>query len=275
MTPSVALAAGGSRLWQSDGPMTSIPHRSTTRVTGHRGARGLWPENSLLGFNRVSTVGVDAIEFDVHVTDAGELLVVHDPWLERTTDGEGPVRALDPGTRRQITLQGSDEPIPTLGEVLDVLTGATSAELHIELKNDEAGRPYEGLVERVLAEVDQRALRPRCHLASFDVTVLESCRRVAPQVPRLVSVDQAWADRLGGLEQFLDRVDELVDIVAIHQPLFARRWDAIAGRIQAPRLCVWTVNEEDQMRAWFDRGVGHLTTDRPDLALRARDRRSP
>jgi glycerophosphoryl diester phosphodiesterase len=254
--------------------MTSTPPRPTTHVTGHRGARGIWPENSLEGFSRVSKVGVDAIEFDVHLTDAGELLVVHDPCLERTTDAEGPVRALEPRTRRQITLQGSDEPIPTLGEVLDVLTRSTRAELHIELKNDEAGLPYEGLIEQVLAEVDRRVLRPRCHLASFDVTVLESCRRAAPDVRRLVSVDQTWADRLGGLEQFLDRVDGLVDVVAIHQPLFARRWDVITGRIPAPRLCVWTVNDEDQMRAWFDRGVGHLTTDRPDLALRARRRPS-
>jgi glycerophosphoryl diester phosphodiesterase len=48
------------------------------------------------------------------------------------------------------------------------------------------------------------------------VTVLESCRRAAPDVPRLVSVDQTWADRLGGLEQFLDRVDGLVDVVVSH-----------------------------------------------------------
>jgi glycerophosphoryl diester phosphodiesterase len=126
----------------------------------------------------------------------------------------------------------------------------------------------------VLAEVDRRALPPRCHLASFDVTVLESCRRAAPDVPRLVSVDQTWADRLGGLEQFLDRVDGLIDVVAIHQPLFARRWDVLTGQIPAPRLCVWTVDDENHMRAWFDRGVGHLTTDRPDLALRARKRPS-
>lgn len=64
---------------------------------------------------------------------------------ERTTDAAGPVRALEAGTRRQITLQGSDQPIPTLGEALDVLTRSTRAELHIELENDEAGRPYEGV----------------------------------------------------------------------------------------------------------------------------------
>jgi len=252
--------------------MTSTPRGPTTYVTGHRGARGIWPENSLEGFRRVSALDVDAIEFDVHLTDAGELLVVHDAWLERTTDGVGPVRDLNPRTRRQILLQGSDETIPTLTEVLDVLTRTTHPQLHIELKNDEAGRPYEGLIEQLLAEVDRRSLRHRCHLASFDVTVLETCRRVAPDVPRPVSVDETWADRLGGLDRFLDRVDVLVDVVAIHQPLLSRQWDVITGRIPAPRLCVWTVNDEDRMRAWFDRGVGYLTSDRPDLALRVRGR---
>ena len=252
--------------------MTSIQGRPTTCVTGHRGARGIWPENSLEGFRRVSTLDVDAIEFDVHLTDAGELPVLHDAWLERTTDGVGPVRDLNPRTRRQIMLQGSGETIPTLEEVLDVLAGTTAPQLHIELKNDETGRPYEGLIERVLAEVDRRVLRHRCLLASFDVTVLESCRRVAPDVPRLISVDEAWAERLGGLDRFLDRVDGLVEVVAVHQSLLARHWDAIKARIPVPRLCVWTVNDEDRMRAWFDRGIGYLTSDRPDLALRVRGR---
>jgi glycerophosphoryl diester phosphodiesterase len=223
----------------------------------------------------VSTLDVDAIEFDVHLTDSGELLVVHDAWLERTTDGLGPVRDLNPRARRQLLLHGSSETIPTLGEVLDVLARTTRPQLHIELKNDEAGRPYEGLIEQLLAEVDRRSLRHRCHLASFDVTVLESCRRVAPDVPRLVSVDEAWADRLGGLNQFLDRVEVLAGVVAIHQPLLSRQWDVITGRIPAPRLCVWTVNDEDRMRAWFDRGVGYLTSDRPDLALSVRGRPTP
>lgn len=250
--------------------MTSTQRSPTTCITGHRGARGIWPENSLEGFRRASALDLDAIEFDVHLTDSGELLVVHDARLERTTNGAGPVRHLDPRTRRQTLLQGSGETIPTLGEVLDVLTRAPGPRLHIELKNDEAGRPYDGLIHKVLSEVDRRVLRHRCHLASFDVTVLETCRRVAPGVPRLVSVDETWADRLGGLDQFLDRVDVLGDVVAVRQSLLSRHWDVITGRIPAPRVCVWTVNDEDQMRAWFDRGVGHLTTDRPDLALRVR-----
>ncbi|WP_375263913.1 glycerophosphodiester phosphodiesterase family protein [Palleronia sp.] len=65
-----------------------------TAITGHRGARNLWPENSLMGFRKAAELGCDAIEFDVHLTVAGELVVIHDPTLERTTEGAGEVANL-------------------------------------------------------------------------------------------------------------------------------------------------------------------------------------
>jgi glycerophosphoryl diester phosphodiesterase len=242
---------------------------ATTQITGHRGARGLWPENSLEGFGRVGALGVDAVEFDVHRTDAGELVVLHDPWLERTTDGSGPVRALTPERRRQLRLASSAEMIPTLAEVLDVLAGEAAA-LHVELKNDETGAPYPGLVADVLAEIDRRDLRSRCHLASFDVTVLAACRQAAPDVGRLVSVDASWLERQGGLHRFLDVVDDLAEIVALHHAVLSEQWSTITRRIARERLCVWTVNDADEISDWYARGVGHLTSDRPDLALRLR-----
>ena len=58
-------------------------------IIGHRGARNLWPENSLEGFERTRDLGVDAVEFDVHLARDGELVVIHDPSLERTTKGRG------------------------------------------------------------------------------------------------------------------------------------------------------------------------------------------
>ena len=175
-----------------------------TFITGHRGARNLWPENSLQGFRNVLALGVDAVEFDVHLTDAGELVVIHDATLERTTEGEGPVRALSPDARRATRLKGSDEAIPTLGEVLDVLGTAEGLPLHVELKNDETGKPYPGIVEKVAAELIARGLDQRSYLTSFDVSVLEDCRRIAPGIKRLVSVNAAWADKQGGLKTFID-----------------------------------------------------------------------
>ena len=103
-------------------------------IIGHRGARNLWPENSLDGFERTRDLGVDAVEFDVHLARDGELVVIHDPSLERTTEGTGPVA--DRTAARQLA---RDWAFPALEAVLDVYAG-TPIELHIEIKTDALGR---------------------------------------------------------------------------------------------------------------------------------------
>ncbi len=243
-----------------------------TLITGHRGARNLWPENSLQGFRNVLELGVDAVEFDVHLTDSGELLVIHDATLERTTEGQGPVRALTPEARLNVRLKDSDETIPTLSEVLSVLAAADGLPLHVEIKSDETGTPYPGIVEKVAAELAAKGLADRSYLTSFDVSVLEGCRRTAPDIARLVSVNAAWAERQGGLKAFIEQVEGLVEIVAIHHELMEAEWDLITGLLPLDRLCVWTLNDEALIAKWLERGVGHLTSDSPDLALNLRRR---
>ena len=245
-----------------------------TRITGHRGARNLWPENSLTGFRNTLALDVDAIEFDVHLTDAGELLVIHDATLDRTTDGIGPVRDLSPAQRASIRLKDCDEAVPTLAEVLAILA-SSAKDLHVEIKSGPDGQPYPGIVEAVVAELERAGVRGRSYLTSFDVSVLDECLRLAPDIPRLVSVNSTWADRQGGLEAFLRRTEGLVDIVAIHHELMAEQWDLISNTIQIDRLCVWTLNDEALIRTWLDHRIGHLTTDSPDLALGLRGKAAP
>lgn len=166
-----------------------------TAINGHRGARNLWPENSLPGFRNALQLGCDAIEFDVHLTDAGELVVIHDPLLDRTTDGTGPVRALTPETRRRTLLKDSDTVVPTLGEVLEVLAPVHGLGLHVEIKLDEAGQPYPGIAARVADALISHGLERRAHLTSFDVGTLRDCAAVAPSIARLVSADADWVAR--------------------------------------------------------------------------------
>ena len=68
-------------------------------IIGHRGGRNLWPENSLSGFRKLRAMPVEGVEFDVHLTNDGELLVIHDPTLDRTPGHSGPV-APSPRTLR-------------------------------------------------------------------------------------------------------------------------------------------------------------------------------
>ncbi|KAA1183804.1 glycerophosphodiester phosphodiesterase [Rhizobium tropici] len=241
-----------------------------TLITGHRGARNLWPENSLTGFRNAAALGADAVEFDVHLTLAGELVVIHDPTLERTAESAGAVRELSIEGRKAIRLKGTNETIPTLSEVLQVLAPNDAIDLHVEIKVDGNGTPYPDIATRVADELARFGIEERSYLTSFDLSVLEDCRRHAPKISRLVSVNAAWAERYGGLAAFIDRVDELVKIIAIHHELMEAEWDLIRDRLPLERLCVWTINDEANIRHWLKRGIGSLTSDSPDLALKLR-----
>ncbi|PYN86559.1 MAG: hypothetical protein DMD87_19245 [Candidatus Rokuibacteriota bacterium] len=93
MTRSFRVGLLASRLLAQAGPATPTAGPATL-VAAHRGGAGLWPENSLLAFRQALALGVDALEFDLHMTADGEIVVLHDPTLDRTSTGTGPVRDL-------------------------------------------------------------------------------------------------------------------------------------------------------------------------------------
>src|SRR3954467_11193953 len=114
-------------------------------IVGHRGARHLWPENSLDGFHRTRALRIDGVEFDVHVARDGELVVIHDATLDRTTEGQGPVAALTSVELAATRLRdGGGKGVPTLDEVLEVFADC-AMELHIEIKTDAQDHLYAGL----------------------------------------------------------------------------------------------------------------------------------
>lgn len=241
-----------------------------SKIMAHRGARNLWAENSALGFQETARHGFDAIEFDLHLTDAGELVVIHDPTLDRTTDATGRVRDLTPDSRRALRLKGPDgtpidEGVPSLDEVLDILTPHAGTDLYVELKSDENGAPYPGLVERTVETLRRFGVAERAVLHSFDIEVVQEIRVVAPDLRRLISVDAAWADRQGGIAAFLKRVDDLVDIVGIQHALFEAEFDRIASLRPLKNTSVWTINDPELIRRWIRRGPGFLVSDNPVL----------
>jgi len=116
---------------------------------GHRGAAGYGPENTLASFQEAIDLGVDMVELDVHVCKSGELVVIHDETLERTTNGQGQVgdktfaelRALDAGKGQQI---------PTLEEVIDLVHRRVA--VNIELKSAKTGLPVAQLISQYLED---------------------------------------------------------------------------------------------------------------------------
>lgn len=185
-------------------------------LQGHRGARGLAPENTLAGFQRALEVGVSTLELDVALTADGVPVITHDldlnPDLARDAQGQwlagrGPlihrltreqlrdydVGRLRPGSgyARDFAQQQSrdGERIPALGELLARLKAlkADTVRLNIELKLDPR-RPddtadAEAFAKAVLAELDAHAMRGRVLLQGFDWRALQAAQRLAPDVP--------------------------------------------------------------------------------------------
>lgn len=240
-----------------------------TLIVGHRGAPSLWPENSLSGFRNLLALPVEAVEFDVHLTEAGELLVIHDPMLDRTTDRAGPVWALGFGERHEVTLRGSDgEGIPTLEEVLSLFKDS-GLELQVELKTDAARVPYVGLEARVAALLDAMDLADRAFLTSFYPEVLATVRRVAPHMRTLLSLYRGSTEGLG-LAARLETALTVADVVDVEMSLLSAEWEAITGMVPPDRLGVWTPNSEEDLAYWLAKGLRNVTTDRPDMALSVR-----
>lgn len=160
-------------------------NRPTPYLIGHRGASGYAPENTMASFQRAVAMGVDAIELDVHPTRDGELVVIHDPTLERTTNGHGLVSAhtlaelqqLDAGSWFDPAFAG--ERIPSLSEVLTWARGRTK--VVIELKQGPIF--YTGITELLLATLDRTGMRDQVLVISFDHHSVRALKRQAPEIP--------------------------------------------------------------------------------------------
>lgn len=242
------------------------------KVRGHRGARELWPENSLHGFRQSIALGVDIVELDVHLSRDGEIMVIHDPTLERTTLGSGLVAEKTAANLARTPLRDCDEGVPTLAAVLDLFAGA-STELMIEVKTDALGRRYPGIERRILAAAAQRGMQARTGIVSFVPEVLEEARRVEPSVQLLAPVFRPTSQMLGGLERMLDRLDAIPGcLVSIERSMLQVAREYCMQRL-GPRMCVGVTNDERELNFWMTQPVRHVSSDRPDLALAARARR--
>jgi glycerophosphoryl diester phosphodiesterase len=250
---------------------TSMAGDPATLVAAHRGGAALWPENSLLAFRGSLALGVDALELDLHMTADGEIVVLHDPTLERTTTARGRVRDLklaDLAGVRLKTRDGvvTDERIPTFAQVLD-LAALVSVELLPEIKVDANRQRYDGIEETVLALVRARGLQARTTIQAFQVETIRRLRELEPKARTMLLVargdverDRARPAEAVGRARALGATDLGMNHRLIDADVMA------AARAAGVRVSAWTVNEEADIRRMVDLGVDVVMSDRPDVA---------
>jgi glycerophosphoryl diester phosphodiesterase len=241
-------------------------------VAAHRGGAALWPENSLRAFRGAIALGVDALEFDVHLTADGEAVVIHDATLDRTTTGLGPVRALTLAEVTALRLRDragapTDDRVPTLGEVLDLARDVPMQVLP-EIKLDAERGAYPEVERRVVESLRARGLLGRASVQSFDAATLRRVRALEPAARTMLLVGRARLQAHGG--SAADAVRWAVEIGAADLGMDHRFIDAAvvaAARAARVRLAAWTVNDAADVRRMGALGVDLVMSDRPDQVL--------
>ncbi len=235
----------------------------------HRGGALLWPENSLLAFRNATAMGADYLELDVHLTRDGEVVVIHDPTLDRTTTGAGPVRdrtlaELAPVRLRDRTGALTDEQIPTLDQVVALAVGG-KRQMLLEIKVDAQRRHYPGIEEKVFAVLDRHRFVPFAIVMAFEAETWRRVRRLRPEA-RAGALYSARTLSAGAVEAELQALRQAgVVFVGLNQALVNARV-ATQARLAGLTLGVWTVNERDAIERFIGQGVSVVITDRPDLA---------
>lgn len=249
------------------------------RIVGHRGARGVAPENTIPAIRHGVEVGAHAIEIDLHASRDGELIVIHDPTLDRTTDGTGAVdqhtldelRRFDAAYRfttddgETFPFRGQGVHIPTLDEAMEAIADLPAI---LEVKSAAAGR--------LLAEwLPGRPESDRIIVGGFDANEVGPAGaaarwRCAYQTDLLGFV--LWGKL--GVSRALpeDLTAAMVPVrkrgIRIVTRGFVRRMHA-----QGKGVFVWTVNRPEEMRQLFDIGVDGLISDYPAVLRRVVEER--
>jgi glycerophosphoryl diester phosphodiesterase len=242
-------------------------------VAAHRGGALLWPENSLTAYRQALALGADLLETDVHLTADGEVVVLHDPTLDRTTTGTGRVRAARLADLSRLRLRGRDgadtqDSVPTLTQLLDLLA-PSRARLLLEIKVDADRQRYPGIEEKVLAALNARGLADRTVVMAFEPETVKRLRALDPSIDLALLVGRARVERERVPPR--DAVRWTRELGASHLGIDYRVLDSSvveAAREAGIAVGAWTVNDEADLRRVIALGVALVISDRPDLALR-------
>lgn len=262
-------------------------------IQGHRGFRGLLPENSITGFLKAIDTGVTTLEMDVVISRDSQVLLSHDPWLSsvicKTPAGEDvaegaerdwnlyqmnyeEISKCDCGQRRHPGFpdqQLSYSAKPLLSQVIDTVEAYLSANdlppvsYNIETKSalgrDKIFHPIPDEFVRLLLEViNKKGIENRVMIQSFDPRTLQAVRKTDPDL-RLVLLAE-------GEKSAQDRIEELGFVPDVYSPEHILVTDTLRSwtREKGIQLIPWTVNEPVDMKRLMDLGVDGIITDYPD-----------
>jgi glycerophosphoryl diester phosphodiesterase len=230
----------------------------------HRGATGYAPENTIAAFDKGVEMKADYIEIDVQRSKDGELVIIHDTTVDRTTNGTGYIKDLTFEQLRQLDAgswkgeQFTGERIPAFDEILDRYHGKTG--ILIELKAPEL---YPGIEEQVAEELTKRNLdRPQNEkiiIQSFNFESMKKMNTLLPNVPIGVLTSSKAHATSEALKEFSAYADYF-------NPSYGIVTKELVGEVHAlgMKISSWTVRSQEAADFLIEMGVDAIITDYPD-----------
>ena len=241
-------------------------------VTGHRGAAGLAPENTLSAIRKGISLGVDRIEIDVQQTLDGVVIVMHDETVDRTTNGSGAVKQLTYEAIKQLDADEKFDPefkgekVPSLEEALQTVNGQCDLVIEIKKGNDY----YPEIIEHTIALIKKYDATEWCIVHSFNLNALIE---VHQQLPEL-RLHRLFVAKLRGLPLIYN---DSFDVLSVEKYpyieeysimyLFANQNIIKQLHQHGKKVNVWTVDDKKHINRLINLGVDGIITDRPDLMV--------
>ena len=220
-------------------------------IVAHRGFSGVYPENTLLAFQKAVELGVDFVELDVHQTVDKEIVVCHDYTIERTTDGNGYIKEM---TYEEIKRYDAGkwkgypgEKIPLLKEVFEKF--GNEIKILIEIKECD--------VSALIKLIKEFRMEKRVIVGSFNLEYIKEVRNLLP----IISTALISYEVPENIDQFIKYGIRKLDIN------FHNLNKGIVKELVSYGFVVntWTPDTEEELKKAIDYGVQFITTDRPDI----------
>lgn len=251
-------------------------------VIAHQGGEKLAPSNTIEAFKNAIELGVDVLEMDIHITKDGELVTIHDPTVDRTTNSKGKVsemnyseiQRLDAGyyfkdLHGQYSFRDKGNYIPTLKEVFESFP---NTRMIIEIKNDNPSERLDEVCLKLWRLIKQYNKEQQIVVASFSQDIIDQFQEVSEGKVALSS-----------------GIGEITKFVFLEKVLLSNLYEAKADTFQLPlevggisltkpglikemkrrniNVQYWTIDDEETMRYLLDNGADGIITNRPDVLI--------
>ncbi len=246
-------------------------------VIAHQGGDGIWPGNTMFAFQNAADLGVDVLEMDVHITQDGVLVLMHDETVDRTTNGVGEIESMTLEELKRLDagydwssddgvifpFRGQGITVPTLEEVF---TAFPNMRMTIEIKktNDSMAKPFCEMIRK-------HNMQEKVLVASFHDERMKEFRAECPEVATSSAKDETtlfvvltkpFLGNFYSPKFFSLQVPEESSGITVMTPAFVK-----AAHERNLAVEPWTINDTETMEKLIAWGVDGIITDRPDIMM--------